>query len=49
MLALIAFVLFLIVAIINFLHGDLLGGLAFTAAAAVSLHLVHPLAIPGRA
>lgn len=49
MFALIGFILFLVVAVIKFVSGDLVAGLAFTAAAAVALHLAHPLGIPGRA
>jgi hypothetical protein len=49
MFALIAFVLFLIVAIIKFLHGDLVAGLAFTGLAVFALSHVWERAIPGRA
>ena len=48
LLALTGFVLFLIAAIISFLRGDVVAGLAFTGAAAVALHLAHPVGIPGR-
>jgi hypothetical protein len=41
--------LFLIAAIIEFIKGNVLLGLAFAGAAGVALHLAWPLSVPGRA